>query len=67
MNQADGSKRESGSKQEREALREIVMPRVAAVEDRERLGNVEVEEAERWESPLMVVEAIDEDREQEDK
>lgn len=36
------------------------MPVITAVEYCERLGDVEVEEAEWWESPLLVVEAVNE-------
>lgn len=35
------------------------MPIVAAIEDGERLCNVKVEKSQRWEGPLLVVEAID--------
>lgn len=35
------------------------MPIVAAIEDRERLSNVKVEESQRGEGPLPVVETID--------
>ena len=39
-------------------MREVVVPGIAAVEDGEGLRDVEVEEAEGWESPLVVVEAV---------
>lgn len=35
------------------------MPVVSAVMDREALSEIEIEEAERWECPLLVVEAVD--------
>lgn len=38
------------------------MPGIATVEDGERLRDVEIEEAERWQGPLLVVDAIDECR-----
>lgn len=38
------------------------MPMVAAIEDREGLCNVKVEKSQRGESPLPVVETIDQSR-----
>jgi len=49
------------------ALRQIVMPGIAAVEDSEGLRDVKVEEAEGWQCPLLVVNAIDECRKYEYK
>jgi len=38
------------------------MPGIATIEDSEGLRNVEVEEAEGWQGPLLVVDEIDECR-----
>jgi len=38
------------------------MPGIATVEDSEGLRDVKVEEAEGWQGPLLVVDAIDECR-----
>jgi len=43
------------------------MPGIATVEDGEGLRDVEVEEAEGWQCPLLVIDAIDECRKCEDK
>lgn len=37
---------------------EVIVPVVLAVEDGEGLGDVEVEEAEGWEGPGLVVVAV---------
>lgn len=43
------------------------MPRVATIEDSKGLRDVKVEEAERWQGPLLIVDAIDEGRKCEHK
>lgn len=43
------------------------MPGVATVEDSEGLRDVEVEEAEGWQGPLLIVDAINECRKCEDE
>lgn len=56
--EADDTEGEESSEEERVALSQVVMPVVAAVEDCEGLGDVEVEEAVGWEGPFLVVAAI---------
>lgn len=67
LEESDETEREEGCQEEGVALREIVVPGVAAVEDGEGLGDVEVEEAERRKGPLLVVETVDDEREAEDQ
>ena len=66
MVEADEGEGEDGGEEEGVALREVVVPGVAAVEDGEGLREVVVEEAEGREGPGAVVEAIDDGGEEED-
>jgi hypothetical protein len=52
------SKGQSCRQQERQALGKVVVWSVPAIEDSQRLGNVEVEEAKRGQRPDAVVEFI---------
>ena len=49
------SKREICCQKERISLREIVMPRISAVENGQGLSDVEVEKFEWWKGELLVV------------
>ena len=40
-------------------MRNVIMPDVAAVEDGDGLGEVEIEKAEGREGPLLIIEAVD--------
>ena len=52
------AEREEGSEEEGVALREVVVPGIAAVEDGQRLRDVEIEKAEGRKGPLVVVNAV---------
>ena len=41
---------------------DIIVPRTAAIEDRKALRDVEIQEAEGWKGPLLIVQAIDDSR-----
>ena len=41
------------------------MPVIIAVEDRQRLDDVELQEVEWWEAPHLIVESVDEYRQEE--
>ena len=48
-------KREKSRKKQRISLGDIVVPVILAIENRQRLSEVEVQEAKRREGPLIVV------------
>lgn len=67
MKQGGDGEGEVGRAEERDALEEVVVPGVAAVEDGEGLGDVEVEPVVRRKGPEGKVEPVCEEREAHDR
>ena len=59
---AHDAKGKKSGKEERITLGDVVVPRVTAIEDGERLGQIEVKEAEWGEGPLAIKETVDKSR-----
>ena len=60
MIEAHDPKRKKGYQEKRVALGNVVVPRVATIEDGKGLGQIEVEEAKGRKSPLAVIQTVDE-------
>ena len=56
--EADDAERKESGEKKGVALSEVVVPAIAAVEDCEGSGDIEVEEAVGWKGPFLVVVAI---------
>lgn len=64
---ADDGEGEIGRQEKRISLKQIVVPVIAAVEDGDRLRDVEVKKSQRGEGPLVVIHAVDQSRQDEDE
>lgn len=62
MVETDDAEGEERREEEWVALGKIVMPGITTIEYREGLCDIEVQEAEGWKGPLLIVEAVDDGR-----